>query len=285
MPQRYLEKKFLSKIGSLEKTELQQLLLNVRHKFEAEPKLLRLQQSKIMFVGDSHGNFELTQNIINEFHNNACDKLVFLGDYLDRGEDVIENINFLFHLKIEFPDTIYMLRGNHETPRINANYGFYDKVIRFYGSAGQEMYSLYNYVFSKMPLAGITWNGVFFVHAGIPEKLDRVDAIDQIEDEIDPQDSRTFELLWNDPKEDISGFKRNSRGPRSKYFGEDVFNNFLKRNNIQQIIRSHEHFAKGYNYFFNKRLLSIVTTKNFFQRHRPMAAILSRDGNLQLCEV
>jgi hypothetical protein len=285
MPQRFLTTSFLSKFRTQEKSQLEHLLLTVRTNFEAEPKLLALKPGKIMFAGDIHGDFDITQKVITLFQETGCDQLVFLGDYIDRGEEDIENVNFLLHLKVEFPDKIFLLRGNHETSRINAAYGFYDRVIRRYNPFGREIYSLYNYIFSKMPLAGGTSNGVFFSHAGIPEGLETVDDINQIEDEIDPEDSRTFELLWNDPKENIAGFKRNSRGPRSKYFGEDVFKAFLTQNQKKLMIRSHEHFAKGYEYFFDHQLLSIYSSKSLYWRAKPKVVTLNLDGTLQLHDV
>lgn len=72
-----------------------------------------------------------------------------------------------------------------------------------------------------------------------------------------------FQMMWNDPKKSIKGFKDSIRGPGSKFFGKDVFDEFMNKNNLDYLIRSHEVFQEGYKFFFDDQLLSIFSSANY----------------------
>ena len=51
-------------------------------------------KGKAVFVGDTHGDFDATETIFRLFFKPGF-VLVFLGDYVDRGQEARENIEFL----------------------------------------------------------------------------------------------------------------------------------------------------------------------------------------------
>lgn len=71
---------------------------------------------KIFAIGDIHGCFDkLTEliKIVEKHLDPDKDSLVFLGDYVDRGPNSFEVVEYLIKLKEKFSDIIF-LKGNHE---------------------------------------------------------------------------------------------------------------------------------------------------------------------------
>jgi len=73
--------------------------------------------SKIYAIGDVHGCADQLRELVGLCEEDAGagrSKLVFLGDYIDRGPDSRGVIEFLIDLQRWSPDEIVCLRGNHE---------------------------------------------------------------------------------------------------------------------------------------------------------------------------
>jgi serine/threonine protein phosphatase 1 len=69
---------------------------------------------KIFAIGDIHGCFDKLRALMEKLPIDlALDTLVFIGDYIDRGPNSIEVVDFLVDLKKRHPDIIF-LKGNHE---------------------------------------------------------------------------------------------------------------------------------------------------------------------------
>lgn len=73
--------------------------------------------SKTYAIGDIHGCLDQLQRLVELCERDAGEgrsKLIFLGDYIDRGPDSRGVIEFLIDLQKWSPDEIICLRGNHE---------------------------------------------------------------------------------------------------------------------------------------------------------------------------
>lgn len=69
----------------------------------------------IFVVPDVHGEYEKLQKLMDKIHieRKTEDKIIFLGDYIDRGDKSKEVINYIFDLKSN-DDNVITLLGNHD---------------------------------------------------------------------------------------------------------------------------------------------------------------------------
>lgn len=106
----------------------QQVCQQARDIMKDEPRMLEL-SSPIYVLGDLHGNFNdllYFEKVL--WHLGPClcpSSLLFLGDYVDRGQFSIEVVAYLFSYKVQGPGKVKLLRGNHEIRDIQKLFTFY----------------------------------------------------------------------------------------------------------------------------------------------------------------
>lgn len=91
----------------------------------SEGNILKL-QAPITICGDIHGQLYDLFELFRVAGSPPETKFLFLGDYVDRGYYSLETLLVLAVLKLRYPDSIYLLRGNHECRAVNHLYGFYE---------------------------------------------------------------------------------------------------------------------------------------------------------------
>ena len=80
--------------------------------------------------------------------------MVFLGDYTDRGRYGAEVIYTILRLKQANPESVFLVRGNHEDVDINARYGLESELVSKFGSdQAVLLLGLLHDVYSKLPVA------------------------------------------------------------------------------------------------------------------------------------
>lgn len=67
---------------------------------------------------------------------------------------------------------------------------------------------------------------------------------------------QVFDILWSDPQHN-SGCQPNSLRGAGTYFGPDVTLNFLQKNKLVFLVRSHECKHEGYEVIHNEKVYTI----------------------------
>ena len=113
-----LVKQYLMEGGSFSKELIRQTVGRAGAIMLKEPNLVKL-DGKATIVGDIHGQFfdlcAMIRKIDQISDDDENNKLLFLGDYVDRGPYGPEVVLYLLTLKIRYPDKVVLLRGNHES--------------------------------------------------------------------------------------------------------------------------------------------------------------------------
>lgn len=75
---------------------------------------------RTIIIGDIHGCYqELVKLLEKTAFNKGADRLISLGDLMDRGRQSYEVFDFFRHLKAETEDHCIIIRGNHEDMMMN----------------------------------------------------------------------------------------------------------------------------------------------------------------------
>ncbi|OHT15803.1 Serine/threonine-protein phosphatase 4 catalytic subunit [Tritrichomonas foetus] len=236
---------------------IKKIIQQVQPIFSKESNILEL-NGPITICGDTHGQLEDVLHLFEISGEIPKVRYLFLGDYVDRGYYSIELICLLLCYKIKYPDNIYLLRGNHETRAVNISYGFYDECITKYN---ETIWNDFNDLFDYFPLSAIV-NGKFFcIHGGLSPELMNLDELRKYNRFCEP-DINTFvgHILWSDPGNVIEWTRTERRS--GYFFGANHCEEFLKCNNLEKIIRSHE-MVDGYEIEFDGLLVTIWCAPNY----------------------
>ncbi len=227
--------------------------------FNSEPQLLEL-NSPIYICGDIHGQFDDLLKIFRNIGYPPSSTILFLGDYVDRGDSSLEVIALLFLLKIKYPRHIYLTRGNHECHTINMMYGFYEECQK---KSNLMVWKACNKVFTLLPIAAIVNKKIFCVHGGISPKLEDVKVINLIKKGTKVPDAGLLcDLLWSDPGTHSDNWAANDRGA-SVTFNNDAVTKFMIKNNIDLICRAHQCVDGGYEFSFGHKLVTVFSAPNY----------------------
>ncbi|XP_018563793.1 serine/threonine-protein phosphatase PP1-gamma catalytic subunit B isoform X1 [Anoplophora glabripennis] len=266
-----------TKMISLHESDIKALCMKAMSVFLAQPMLLEL-EAPIKVCGDIHGQF---QDLLKLFGFGGFPpeaNYLFLGDYVDRGKQSIETICLLLAYKIKYPENFFLLRGNHEVASVCKIYGFFDECKRRYNT---KLFKTFTDVFNTLPVAAIIDDKIFCCHGGLSPDLLHIGQIRNIDRPTDiPVQGLLCDLLWSDPSPSL-GWTENDRGV-SFSFGPDVISKFLHKHDFDLICRGHQVVEDGYEFFAQRKLITIFSAPNYCGTFDNAGALMSINEDL-LC--
>ncbi|GBG93016.1 hypothetical protein CBR_g58154 [Chara braunii] len=232
---------------------------------------------QVTLVGDLHGQYHDFLQLLEKAGEPSEDSvIVFNGDYVDRGAWGLETYVTLLAWKILLPNRVFLLRGNHETRFCSTSYGFKREVETKYGAHSRHLFQKFLSTFTSHPLAAVVASSVLVCHGGLWRELhpsrrkgaknggkkkdggrkngvpegDRSLRVGSLEDLMkvrrtvqDPSGTGMSailgDILWSDPSSE-PGLKPNDGRGIGLLFGPDITEEFLEKNHLRLIVRSHE---------------------------------------------
>jgi len=230
-------------------------------------KLIKIEKTRmVIFVGDTHGDLEASKKVIKDYlpvrrslgeGGKPGNKIVFLGDYVDRGSNSKENLDFLLETKLKKPNQIYLLQGNHEGHHI-----LKFSPADFWESLNEKDYKKYSLIVEKFPLVVVTKN-IIALHGVLPN-VKNLAEINKIK--LGSKEWR--QITWGDFSDETGEYLGTDPFTGRPQFGQDYFLKSMKRFNKKVLIRSHQPTSPLF--MFDNQCLTIFTS-SVYVRERTIA--------------
>ena len=287
-----------------EETEI--LFNNLNKDDEIIIKINAINNSKIIILGDQHGSFHsffrviirlILQGIITKNYKLHPDyKIIFLGDIVDRGNYGVEIMYIILQLFIA-NNTINKLnvilnRGNHEELSTFREGGFLHEFKHKIENKGIQ--KKFTYLFKYCPSAIIlTQNNIkyWLCHGGFPINFENLSKTTfNFNDtnnvyinnnmKIGPSREKISEIRWNDFI-NRDKYSNSERGDNIYNIGKNKLVEFLKKYNINFIIRGHTDNENNAMVLMNTLKEKITPKKDWYHiNRRTNISHLNRLSNL-----
>lgn len=259
------------------------VIMTVRiSEFVEKSKIVNLdKRSRAVFVGDTHGDFEASEIIWKRFGGEVEEGetyLVFLGDYVDRGEYSKQNIDFLLSKKSENPEGVVLLLGNHDA---------YSKrslsPADFWQSLPEEGYEYYK------DLSLLPWiaraDGLVAVHGALPFVSDLNELAGNSEEVFAKENGIGLpvwvSVTWGDLNERVSGAQMEPLTGRPQ-FGRKLIFEYMQKHGWNILIRAHQPSMQGWS--FSNNVLTLFTSQVYVRMGRAQersVALVDLEGGVE----
>lgn len=256
---------------------------------QQEPTLLEV-EAPVTVCGDVHGQYYDLMKLFEVGGSPANTRYLFLGDYVDRGYFSIECVLYLWALKMWYPNSVFLLRGNHECRHLTDYFTFKLECKHKYNL---DIYDACMESFCALPLAAIMNKQFLCVHGGLSPELHSLDDLRNLDRFREPPTHGLMcDLLWADPIDDFGRERNNDHFVNNHTRGCSFFYtyaaacSFLEKNNLLSIIRAHEAQDAGYRTYRKTKttgfpsVMTIFSAPNYLDAYNNKAAVLKYENNV-----
>ncbi|PVU91345.1 hypothetical protein BB559_004176 [Furculomyces boomerangus] len=289
MPDIDFIKDFFFNEGRLTESQAERLLTKATEVFKLEPTMVEV-DSPVTICGDVHGQYYDLMKLFEVGGDPKELNYLFMGDYVDRGYFSIECLMYLYSLKIRYPKTFFMLRGNHECQHLTDYFTFKLECTHKYS---ENIYKLAVQSFRALPLAGLVNKQFLCIHGGLSPELHTLEDFKGINRFREPPTHGLLcDLLWADPVEDFGHeknktfFINNHARGCSFFYNYHAASSFLEENNLLSVVRAHEAQDAGYRMYRKSKqtgfptVITIFSAPNYLDVYNNKAAVLKYSNNV-----
>ncbi|KAK9380340.1 Metallo-dependent phosphatase-like protein [Kockiozyma suomiensis] len=282
-------KQHFAREGRLSEEQASYIIRKGSEILRQEPTLLEL-DAPLIVCGDVHGQYYDLMKLFEVGGDPANTRYLFLGDYVDRGSFSTECVLYLWSLKIWYPNTFWLLRGNHECRHLTDFFTFRIECKHKYS---EEFYETCLESFCALPLGAVMNSQFLCIHGGLSPDLQTLDDIRSINRFREPPSHGLMcDILWADPLEEFGSeqtdehFKVNRARGCSYSFSYAATCSFLEKNNLLSVIRAHEAQDAGYRMYRKTKttgfpsLMTIFSAPNYTDTYHNKAAVLKYENNV-----
>uniref|UniRef100_A0A7I4YUK2 Serine/threonine-protein phosphatase n=1 Tax=Haemonchus contortus TaxID=6289 RepID=A0A7I4YUK2_HAECO len=258
------------------------VLRDAKSSLEPQPATLEI-DAPIVIFGDIHGQLRDLLRFFTIVGPPPQNKILFLGDYVDRCKKSFEVIMLLLCYRIKYPHLIHLLRGNHECSKMNRLYGFYEELRR---KRCIYMWKKFQEVFNEMPLCAVVSSRLLCMHGGISPEIQNWDSLVTLQKPKTPRacdDGIAVDLMWSDPSTDsCTGFQFNAIRATSYIFGGDTIANICDMLDISMVVRAHEVVRGGHQFMYDRKLVTIFSAPNYCGTDGNAASVMRVSRRLEV---
>ncbi|CAI5758768.1 unnamed protein product [Candida verbasci] len=289
LPNHEFIKQHFIKEGRLQEHQAIKIIRDATKLLSKEPNLLSV-PAPVTICGDIHGQYYDLMKLFEVGGDPKSTTYLFLGDYVDRGSFSIECLIYLYSLKLTYPNSFWMLRGNHECRHLTEYFTYKNECLHKYS---QDLYEESLLSFNALPLAAIMNEQFFCVHGGLSPQLTDLESIRRLNRFKEPPTKGLMcDLLWADPIEEYDDdnvdheFLTNNVRGCSYAFTYKAACKFLDKTKLLSVIRAHEAQNAGYRMYKRTKtmgfpsLLTMFSAPNYLDSYNNKAAVLKYEHNV-----